>query len=68
MTTLNVREFLAQANGALALGMSSGDPPTDAYEHFDNLGQCPPIMDLLLKWGKEDLEAAGLNPSARPAP
>ena len=44
-------------------GMSWGDPPTDAYEHFDNLGQCPAIMELLLKWAKEDLEGAGLNPA-----
>jgi hypothetical protein len=49
-------------------GLSCYDPPTAAWEHFRNLEDCPAIMDLLLKWGKEDLEAAGLNPSARPAP
>ena len=49
-------------------GMSWGDSPTDASEHFDNLGQCPAIMELLLKWAKEDVEDAGLNPSPRPAP
>ena len=48
--------------------MSCGDSPTDAYEHFGNLGQCPPILDLLLKWAKEDMEGAGPNPSPRPAP
>ena len=49
-------------------GMSSGDPPTDAYEHFHNLGQCPPILDLLLTWAQEDLGDARLNPTPRPAP
>ena len=49
-------------------GMSSGDPPTDAYEHFDNLGQCPPILDLLLTWAKEDMGDARLNQTPRPAP
>ena len=49
-------------------GMSSGDPPTDAYEHFHNLGQCPPILDLLLTWAKEDMEDDRLNPTPRPAP
>jgi hypothetical protein len=48
--------------------MSSGDPPTDAYEHFDNLGQCPPIMDLLLTRAKEDMEDDRPNQTPRPAP
>jgi hypothetical protein len=48
--------------------MSWGDSPTDASEHFDNLGQCPAIMELLLKWAKEDLEGAGLNPATDHGP
>jgi hypothetical protein len=48
-------------------GMSWGDPPTDAYEHFNNLGQCAPIMDLLLKWAREDMEDAELNRKPRHA-
>jgi hypothetical protein len=44
------------------------NPLISASDHFGNLEDCPAIMDLVLKWGKEDLEAAGLNPSPRPAP
>jgi hypothetical protein len=35
---------------------------------FDNLGQCAPIMELLLKWAKEDLEGAGPNPATDHGP
>ena len=49
-------------------GMSWENPLINASDHFGNLEDCPAIMDLVLKWGKEDLEAAGLNPSPRPAP
>ena len=47
---------------------SWGDPPTDAYEHFHNLNHCSAIMDQLLTWAQEDMEAARLNPTPRPAP
>jgi hypothetical protein len=49
-------------------GLSGGASPGDAYDHFEALGDCPSIMELLLKWAKEDLEGAALNPATRPAP
>jgi hypothetical protein len=49
-------------------GMSWENPLINASDHFGNLEDCPAIMDLVLKWGKEDMEDAGLNPSPRPAP
>ena len=48
--------------------MSWENPLINASDHFGNLEDCPAIMDLVLKWGKEDMEDAGLNPSPRPAP
>jgi hypothetical protein len=52
----------------ITCGMSGDDSPFHPSDHFVNLGQCPAIMELLLKWAKEDLEGAALNPSPRPAP
>jgi hypothetical protein len=35
-------------------GMSWGDAPTEAYQHFLHLEQCPKIWHKLVEWAKED--------------
>ena len=37
-------------------GMSWGDAPTDAYDLFDHIVNCPPLYDTLLKIAREDME------------
>lgn len=35
-------------------GLSWGDSPTEAYDHFNAIGECPGLYELLEKWSKED--------------
>jgi hypothetical protein len=49
-------------------GMSGDESLFHPSDHFSNLGQCPAITELLLKWAKEDMEGAGPNPATDHGP
>ncbi len=52
-----VTEFLVPGAGYDLLvtgGMSTGDPPTDAYVLFDYVWHCKKLYEQIEEWAKED--------------